>query len=65
VTENYNNGFVNPPGLDLSQLVDRGSAVLLAWSPDYSPIESLKKFNSRRGAKNTLWRVPVPISPKS
>ena len=57
--------FVNTPGLDLSQLVERGNAVLLAWTPDHSPVKSLNQFRPRRTGKNTLWRVPVQISPQS
>jgi len=61
--QNYN-GFIGTPGLDLSQLVERGSAVLLAWTPDYSPVQSLNQFKPRRFGKNTLWRIPITVSPK-
>ncbi len=54
--------FVATPGLDLSRLVERGNAVLLAWSPDYSPVPGMNQFKSRRSAHHTLWRVPVSVS---
>lgn len=57
----YNQGLVSPPGLDLSPLVERGDAVILAWTADYSPAASIVKFNPRRSSKNTLFRIAVPI----
>jgi len=55
--------FVAPPGLDLSDAVAHGQAVLLAWSPGASPVPPVNQFKSKRSASNTLWRVPVQISP--
>lgn len=63
--QNYMQSFILPPGLDLSHTVERGGAVLLAWSPDTSPVAALNQFKPRRSAKNTLWRVPVAVGPKS
>ena len=60
--QNYMNSFILPPGLDLSAAVERGGAVLLAWSPDTSPVAAMNQFKPRRSAKNTLWRVPVAVS---
>jgi hypothetical protein len=55
--------FVIPPGLDLSDLLDQGEAVLLAWEPDYSPVtKPLNQFPTRRSHKDTLWRVAIPIN---
>jgi hypothetical protein len=57
--------FIAPPGLDLSPLLARGNAVLLAWAPDYSPVKPMRQFTPRRSHQNTLWRVAVPVqSPK-
>jgi hypothetical protein len=56
--------FVVPPGLDLSAMVERGRAVLLAWSPDYSPVKPINQFKSRRGSQYTLWRVPIDLKLK-
>ena len=36
--------------------------VLLAWEDGYSPIKPLNQFSARRGHKDTLWRVSVPIN---
>ncbi len=55
--------FVLPPGLDLSGAVGQGQALLLAWSPGASPVPPLNQFKSKRTASNTLWRIPVTISP--
>lgn len=57
-----NDRFICPPGLDLSPLVERGNAVLLAWEANYSPVKPLRNFVSTRGRTDTLWRVAVPIS---
>ena len=58
--------FMAPPGLDLSPVVERGNAVLLAWAADYSPVKTIRQFSARRSHRNTLWRVAVPVqSPKS
>jgi hypothetical protein len=54
--------FISPPGLDLSDVVQHGNAVMLAWAPDYSPVKPLRQFTPRRNQKNTLWRVSVPVS---
>ena len=58
--QSYNN-FVVPPGLDLSRMVEGGNVLLLAWTPDYSPVPGMNQFKPRRVAQNTLWRVPVEI----
>jgi hypothetical protein len=54
--------FIAPPGLDLTDLVDHGYAVLLAWSSDYSPIGAMNRFTPRRAHKDTLWRMAVPVN---
>lgn len=55
----YNN-FVAPPGFDLSELVDRGDAVLLAWAADSAPVKGFNQFKPRRSHRDTLWRVVSP-----
>jgi hypothetical protein len=63
---NVGRNFIEPPGLDLSMVVERGNAVLLAWAGDYSPVKPLYQFSPRRSHRNTLWRLAVPVqSPKS
>jgi hypothetical protein len=54
--------FVAPPGLDLSEAVAQGHAVLLAWSPGASPAPPVNQFKSKRSASNTLWRIPIAIT---
>jgi hypothetical protein len=58
---NYAN-FNPPHGFDLSTLVQRGDAILLAWVPNYSPTKPLNQFATPRLRKNTLLRVAVPIN---
>ena len=57
----YNN-FSPPPGFDLSPLVRRGHAVLLAWVPHYSFTQPLNQFPARRGTRDTVLRVAVPAN---
>ena len=60
-TQANGQNFVGPPGLDLSAVVAHGNAVLLAWSPDTSPVPPVNQVKSKRAAANTLWRVPIAI----
>jgi hypothetical protein len=53
--------FAQPAGLDLSSIAEHGNAILLAWAADYSPVKPLYQFSPRRGQRNTLWRVAVPL----
>ncbi|HEY5910585.1 MAG TPA: hypothetical protein VJA21_08285, partial [Verrucomicrobiae bacterium] len=55
----YEGNFISPPGLDLSELVGRGSAVVLAWAGDYAPVKPMYQFSPRRSQKHTLWRLAV------
>jgi hypothetical protein len=56
--------FITPPGFELTRLVQRGKAVLLAWVPDYGPIEPINQFPARRTHQDTLWRMAVEIGHK-
>ncbi|MEW6303898.1 MAG: hypothetical protein AB1705_10530 [Verrucomicrobiota bacterium] len=58
----YAGSFVTPEGLDLSWLVDRGDAVLLAWDAGHVFTQPLNDFSPRRSAKNTLLRVALHTS---
>lgn len=52
-----------PPGLDLSALLARGDAVLLAWDGGNSPASSsLLRYRPPRFTQNTLYRLAVPLS---
>jgi hypothetical protein len=53
--------LVPPPGLDLTRVVERGNAVLLAWAADFAPVKPMNQFSTRRSSKQTLWRVAVEI----
>ena len=56
-----NREFIAPPGLDLTSVMEHGSAVVLAWDSDYSPVRPLNQFPTRRSNKDTLWRISVPV----
>jgi hypothetical protein len=55
------NQFVAPAGMDLTPVVERGYAVLLAWVEDFSATKPINKFNPRRAHKDTLFRVATVI----
>ncbi len=59
--DNYMGGFIAPPGLDMSSIVEHGNAVLFAWVENYSPIKPMHQFNPRRANKNTMFRVAAAI----
>ncbi len=55
--------FVYPGGLELSPLIERGDAVLLAWDPDHAPSGGpLNQFKTARSHRNTMLRLAVPVS---
>jgi hypothetical protein len=55
-------GFLYPAGLDLSQLVARGDAVILAWDAGGSHASSpLRHFNPPRATQNAMLRLAVPV----
>ncbi len=60
-SQDYNNTFIAPPGLDLSPTLDQGGAVLLAWADNYSPVKPLYQFTPRRSHKSTLWRLALQV----
>lgn len=57
---NYNN-FAPPSGFDLSDLVERGEAVLLAWAPNHSLLKPLNQFPTQLGRRDTLLRVSAEV----
>jgi hypothetical protein len=60
--QNYGyNQFIAPAGMDLSPLVERGYAVLLAWVDDFSPVKAINQFDPRRSHKDTLLRVATVV----
>jgi len=55
--------FVYPAGLELSSLIERGDAVLLAWDPDNAPSGGLlNQFKTVRSHRNTMLRLAVSVS---
>ncbi|MCP5516791.1 MAG: hypothetical protein H7A45_05960 [Verrucomicrobiales bacterium] len=53
-------GFVYPPGLDLSPVLDRGGAVVLAWQPDGSPFpESFLSSDVPLRARHSYYRLAL------
>ncbi len=57
----YGGSFSQPPGLDLTPVVEHGGAVLLAWAEGFAPVPPMYQFNPRRSHHDTLWRVAVPV----
>jgi len=57
------NYAMTPPGFDLSDLVRRGDAVLLAWAPGYGVAKPINQFSARRGQRDSLLRVSVAVQP--
>jgi hypothetical protein len=51
---------VYPAGMDLTGVLERGDAVLLAWVPGYGPVPSLRRFEALRTAQNTWLRMVLP-----
>ena len=56
-TQFYQGNFIFPEGLDLSPMVARGGAVLLAWDAGNAPVEPIARFKPIRSQQNTLYRV--------
>jgi hypothetical protein len=56
------NYAMSPPGFELSPLLKRGDAVLLAWAPDYIMTKPLNQFVARRTHRDSLLRVAAPVT---
>lgn len=54
--------FSYPRGLELSDWLGRGGAVLLAWDEGADPGGLRPAFKEARGTSSTLWRVIVPVA---
>jgi hypothetical protein len=57
----YQNGFLAPPGLELSPVIEHGGAVVLAWAENYTPIKRIEQFTPRRSQRDTLWRFALKV----
>lgn len=56
--------FIAPPGLDLTPLIERGDAVLLAWDANQSYTTPVNRFKPPRLQRNALLRLAVPPPPE-
>lgn len=57
---NQPRGFVSPPGFDLTPVVVRGDAVLLAWDANNSFTQPLNQFTPPMSSRSTLLRLAIP-----
>jgi len=48
-----------PTGFELSPVIQRGEAVVLAFVSDFAPVKPLNQFTARRSHRNTLLRIAV------
>ncbi|MBM3836397.1 MAG: hypothetical protein FJ398_00290 [Verrucomicrobia bacterium] len=51
--------FVAPPGLDLTPLIQRGDAVLLAFDPNHTFTNPINGFKPPRSQRSTLLRLAI------
>ena len=58
---NFMRNFIVPPGLDLSSVVEHGSAVVFAWDSGYAPAKPMYQFTPCRSHRDTLWRIAVEV----
>ncbi|MBI3415041.1 MAG: hypothetical protein HY043_06925 [Verrucomicrobia bacterium] len=54
--------FVSPRGMDVGAAIDRGEAVLFAWSREGSVINPAYRFTPKRSHRETLLRLSVPLT---
>lgn len=55
----YQGGFIMPPAMDLTPLIQRGDAVVLAWAEDFTLTQPINQFPPRRSQRHTMLRVAV------
>ncbi len=60
---NYQSRWDLPARFDLTPLVERGDAVVLAWDAGHSFMSSpINQFTPRRSSRDTLLRLAVPVT---
>jgi hypothetical protein len=60
---NYQSRWELPARLDLTSLVERGDAVVLAWDAGNSFLaKPINQFSPRRSSRDTLLRLAVPVT---
>ncbi len=57
--------FSAPRGFDLTDALNSGQAVLIAWAPGHAVIPSLNRFAARRAKHDTVFRVIAPTQANS
>ncbi len=61
--QNYQNRWEIPARFDLTTLVERGDAVVLAWDAGHSFLPTpVNQFKPRRSSRDTLLRLAVPVT---
>jgi hypothetical protein len=63
--QQHHRGFFAPASFDLTHLVDRGYAILLAWDPGNGSSRPLSGVRIARSSQNTLYRLAVPVEPET
>ncbi|HIG26997.1 MAG TPA: hypothetical protein EYQ50_04080 [Verrucomicrobiales bacterium] len=53
--------FMGSTGIDMSDIVGRGEAVLFLWMPGYAPSVSLNRFEESVGSRDSLIRLVLPV----
>ena len=56
------NNFAAFQPLDLSRFAGAGHAILLAWDPDHSLVDSLNRFSVKRIHRDTLLRLVITVN---
>ena len=56
-------GYVWPPGMDLSESLSRGDALCLAWMPDAGVLPPQNQFEAPRSRRGALLRLSIPSRP--
>lgn len=63
-SEGSHRNLITPPGLDLTPLLRRDDAILLAWGPGFPASKPMNRFTARRAQQNTLFRITQPLTPR-
>ncbi len=55
--------FLLPPGQEISPLLARGDAVLMAWDSGHSPLANpLPRFKAPFSTQNSMFRLAIPVT---
>lgn len=53
--------YLSPAGLDLSGMIGRGDAMVLAWVPGHDAVPTIRQFKSVRSQASTFFRMALPV----